>query len=366
MAATIGAIAALASAGVGIYGAASAQSADPTPGRDAMQNSLNNEFYQRLLNSIALRQSTSGFADSSGSRMYYDPTTNTWKSELGELPQMVQNASDIANIERNTTDMRQGRRVNDQAELRALMAGRGADTARRAVEDFRPMESGTLRGLLQDQSTAASDATLKPIIADTLRQYARQGTSAAPAIAELGRTSLQGLDNSMRDNAIAAITKTGDVNNTRLGNLTSRYSTLSAGATPQLQFGQLSTSNPRDTMTSLMASRAKDATSTPVSAGYSVPGASKSVTDAATFQRATQPNPNFGRMQAQDVADKFALLGKGVNDPNSPLSYFSDLFGGTSKGNRTAQRQGAPGSMGLDDLSAFGSADPNNKQYGYW
>jgi hypothetical protein len=222
-----------------------------------LQDSRNNDAYQRALSTLINQRSIAGSQDDYGSGLQYDPATNTWVSKLGAQPKQVQDASDIASILRNTTDLRQAQNVNEAAVGRATAAGPLADTARRNLETYRDMPSDQLTGLLMQRATDASNATFKPMEADILRSMQRTGTAAAPVMASLGRTQYDALRDSLADAQIKGLTGVDQINTGRRQGLEQTAATTGALATPQLQYPGLSTSSNRDTLANLMAARAQ-------------------------------------------------------------------------------------------------------------
>jgi hypothetical protein len=282
--------------------------------QDQDVNQRNDRQYNQALVAEGLRRSTSGYTDSEGNAVTYDPQTNTWKTTLGPSATRVQQASDNASVSRNTTDLRAAQRANANAAMQAVIARSSAEPARAAIENFRPMDAATLSGLLQDKTTQANRASQDPIIADTLRQFARTGTAAGPVLDTMMRTNAQGLRDTVRDNTISAMTSAPQVNQANLANLTGKYAALSAGSTPSLQFSQLSTQNPRDTLASLMASRAQGAGSAPASLAYAtrdtgVTGGGRNLSSALSGLGSGSP----------------AGLFSGINGATSGVNSASDL-----------------------------------------
>jgi hypothetical protein len=180
----ISAIAALASAGAGIAGVMGSNTKSAQQSADysgyALQNAQNQQQYQAALNALALQRSSAGSADSLGTTQKYDPYTNQWTTTLGPLPQSQAISQNIADIARNTTDVRMAQRANEQATGRSLTAADAADSAMRAIRAYSPMTPGALTGALEQKATMANRQIQDPLVADTLRTYARMGTSAGP------------------------------------------------------------------------------------------------------------------------------------------------------------------------------------------
>src|SRR3954471_4804161 len=171
-----------------------------------------NAQYMRMLSALINQRSIAGSVDEAGTSMRYDPATNQWVSELGALPKQAQTAADQAAISRNTTDLRQAQAANAQAAIRAARGEGYADTTRRDLEDFRPISGTDMTGLLSEQATRASNATYAPLIADTLRQFARTGTSAGPVLAQLGKGSADSLRDSLIEAQLKGMQNTDSIN----------------------------------------------------------------------------------------------------------------------------------------------------------
>lgn len=365
-AAIIGALAATASAGSQIAGTLNTHPnvVSPQYAANAEQNSRNQEQYQQLLNALALKRSSAGYSDNQGNTVQYNPVTNQWESTLGPQTEAVQRASDQASIARNTTDLREAERANQAAELTGITARSAAGPARAAIENFRPMGADALAGLLQDRETRANNVTQEPLVADTLRQFARTGTAAAPVLDQLMRTRAQGLRDTVSDSTLKAMTGIGDVNNANLGNLTSRYSALMAGSSPSLQFSNLSTQNPRDIMTNLIASRASAAGTAPSSAAYATSGASDAVTRASTLGAANPPQNNFDAAQTKALGSEIGDFGKSIATPGQPankglnqvFSFFNtpgNSYDPTNYGQTAPPPGGDAGSQALQDMGWY-------------
>ena len=336
MAATAAAIGALLSGGAAVAGALGRSNAQPQQSfaiqERALQDAENNDAFQKALSVLINRRSVAGSQDSFGSTLQYDPATNTWVSKLGPLPQAEETASAQAGISRNTTDLRQAQLANENAMRRAASAGPLYDTAIRNLQDFRPTTSAELSGLLTQQGLTANNAVMRPIIADTLRTYARSGTSATPALEKLGRQSYENLKDAMISGRIQALQSTDNINNARRQGLESAATTAGALANPTLQSTGIQGSDAGKTLAALLASRSQTASTAP-----------------ATGQ--------FGVNQAQGL-NQTALknLAGAVPDPNASLN---SLLSGVKDVGSILQNEKSIGSI----LSLFGGGstpDPND------
>ena len=222
----------------------------------ALQNQINNQAQQQLIQTMANQRAVAGQTDSYGSSLVYDPTTNTWKSTLGAVPQAAQTGAMQAGITRNTTDVGRAELANAIAANRAAVAAPGADAAIRNLASFRPMSSDQLTGLLGQQGTIAQNQTYRPLVADTLRTFARSGTAAGPVLGQIGKDADTSLRQSLIDAQIKGMTSVGDINTQKQQGLEQAATTASNLATPNFQYPGISTSGVDNTLSTLMAQRA--------------------------------------------------------------------------------------------------------------
>lgn len=350
--AAITAAAAAAGAGAGIYGAASANSnaakARQQSGQAAMQTAENNDQYQKMLNAIAMNRSTAGTIDAQGNQLTYDPATNTWRTTLSGQGQRTQQAFDNANVSRNTTDMRTQQGANDREVMQSLLAQRAADPALRAVQNFKPMTADELTGDLTQQATTANRSVQDPIIADTLRTFARTGTAAGPVLEQLQRSNAGELRKSMIDSRIAALTNVDQINNQRRSGLTDAYTALRGAGKPSLGFSPIATDNPNSTLSQLMSTRAAGA-ATPASQGaYSSSGSTNAMTGASQLAGNTVADSNAAGAKLMSLGSQFKDLG------TSGVNLYKSLFGSGQGG--TGQPAAIPG---YSNSTGFGYTPPS-------
>lgn len=329
-AATIAAIAALGTAGAGIYSAMSKSGAPAQQaqgiGRDMLGNALSNQDYMKLLNMIGLTRSTAGTQDSEGSETYYDPATNTWKTKLGDKPAQVQAASENASISRNTTDLRAAQAMNQLAMQRAAAAAPGADAARRGIENWRPSTADDLTALLTRNIVDSTNQTQRPITQEVLGNAARTGTSAAPQLEALGRANADNIRKSIMEATIAGRQNVGAMNASSLAPRVQKYGALYGATQPQLQYSQLDSQDPNKTLTALTADRAKTAGSVPFAGMQGLGYAQYGVNQAG--------NAAIGSV-APDTSGTTALsiggqIGNLFKDPNVQKKMDSWFGGGSS------------------------------------
>ena len=293
----------------------------------AAQDAENNAAFQRALAVLINQRSVAGSQDSFGSTLRYDPATNTWVSSLGKLPEAEQTAASQAAISRNTTDLRQAQLANENAMGRAAKAGPLYDTAIRNLQDFRPTTSAELAGLLTQQGLTANNAVMRPIIADTLRTYARSGTSAVPALEKLGRTSYDNLKDAMVSGRIQALQSTDSINNARRQGLESAATTAGALANPTLQSTGIQGSDAAKNLASLLASRSQTASTAPATGQFGVNQATGLNQTALKNLAGSVPDPNANlNSLLSGVKDVGALL-----RDKSSIGNVLSLFGSKSQ-----------------------------------
>lgn len=328
-------------AGTAVVGSQNAQAANKTQAGIAannQQNSVNQQAYAQALNALAMRRGVAGSTDSRGDTSTYDPATNSWKTLLSPSGQAIQSANDTASIRRNTTDLNTAEDANNQAMLGAIKARGAAGSALSDVQNFRPMSSNDLEGALQETATTANNNAERPIIADTLRQFARTGTAAGPVLTQMMRDNAGSLRTTMLQDKLAAMKNVGDINNTNRAGLVDTYSKLNQAGNPQLTFPNLSTNSPNDFIAAEANSRANGAAQ-PASTGAYSTGANTAQSNAAG---------EFAALHPGITADPSGLVGgatssiKGLFDPNGAIAkYFNS--GSGNAGDKASSNGGAFG-----------------------
>jgi hypothetical protein len=291
-----------------------------------------NAQYQRMLSTLINQRSVAGSTDSAGTTVKYDPATNQWVSELGALPQQVQTSADQAAVSRNTTDLKQAQAANAQAAIRAARGEGYADSSRRALENFRPTSGSEMSALLGEQATRASNATYTPLINDTLRSFARTGTSAGPVLAELGKSSASNLRDSLIDARLKGISGADSSNQSRRSDLASAAQSGASLATPGFGYSQISPSTYASTMSSLLGQRANTASVAPAYGASGVNSAEKDVQGAYGHATSNVADPNFSTNQLQrGLTDLSTATGKGGS-----VQQLYDAFSKSNKSNSSA------------------------------
>lgn len=357
----ISAAAALASAGAGVYGGvqgnANAQAANKNSAAissNNLQNSQNQEQYQHMLDAIAMQRSVAGSTDSRGDQLQYDPATNSWTTTLSPTGQRVQSAADSAAIGRNTTDVRTAQDANNGAMLDAIRARGASGTALDKLQAFKPMSQSGLEGALQETATTANRQAEAPVIADTLRQFARTGTAAGPVLTNMMRDNATTLRQTMLGDQIDSMKNVGAINNQNQGGLLNQYEGLNNAAKPALNYAPINPSGPNDALLQEMASRAGSAPQSASTGAYSL-SSSTNANNLASENAAK--NPGFTVNQGNAISGGINDV-KGLLDPNGALlKYIGSLSGDGSgnagdkpaiNGNFSDLNNNSPGMFGLN------------------
>lgn len=311
----------------------------------ALLQSIYNQMNQSSYNAEALKRSTAGYSDSTGTTQTYDPYTNTWNTQLGPTAQAEALASGQASVARDTTDLRQAEAANTAATGRSLSATDATDSALRAIQNYNTITPQSLTGDLIEQATTANRNAETPVIADTVRQYARQGTAAGPVLANLQRQSADSLRSAIIDSTIKGYQTAGSLNSTNQKNLTDKYTTVAAGSVPTFQYPGIATDSTSNTMAQLAAYRAGQSTNAASTAGKDVTDSTNANTTAASNAAKNVSSSNYNASQLSNYGKTLASLFSsgnvdawnkvfGSDSSSKKVSYGSD--GGTSFGQTTS------------------------------
>lgn len=291
---TIAAVAALGSAAINSSRSNGQAIQQSGVNQQALNDAQNNYRNQQMIQALINQRSIAGQVDSQGTSLEYDPVLNQWVSKLGKLPEKVQTTADQASISRNTTDLKQAQFANQEAAVRASRAAPYADASRRELESFKPMPQDQLIGLLQQQATNASNATFRPLVQDTLRSFARTGTSAGPVLGQIGKDAASNLRDSLIDAQIKGMTGTDQINQSKRSGLQSAAQTGAALATPAFGYSSVNSSPYSTAMQSLLGQRATGAATAPAYGAGATNTANKQEQDAYGAYAKGIPDPNYG------------------------------------------------------------------------
>ena len=324
--------------------ASSAMNASRSPQREqdnsAMQqaaliNAQNNQRNQALVQALMNQRSTAGQQDAFGSNIRYDPATNEWISDLGPLPRAAQTAAQQAAVSRNTTDLRAAQFANEQAARRATLAEPNADAARRNLTDFQPMSGDTLTSLLTQRATDAQREVFQPLVADTLRQFARTGTAAGPVLGQIGKDQSKSLRDSLIDAQIKGMGSVDSINQGRKQSLESSAANTSALANPSLQFSGLAGSGADNTLATALMQRAAAAGNAPYYGMAGMNQATKLTNDAFGTAGANLADPNYTLNQLQRGANDLTSLTKPGGSVRELIDYYNKPSTDVSRGATT-------------------------------
>jgi hypothetical protein len=333
MAATIAAIIGATASAAGAIGGLTRQNPkvqESDLGQQQLNLARNNMYNQALVQALVNQRAVAGSSDAFGSSMRYDPATNTWVSDLGPLPKAADTAAMQAGITRNTTDVQNQELANREALRRAAMAAPAADTAQRELQQFRPMQSGDLAGLLQQRATTAANETFRPLVSDTLRAFARTGTAAGPVLGQIGRVQADNLRKSLIDSQISAMTGVEGINAQRRQGLETTAANTANLANPNLQAGGVVSSSNNNALATALASRANAAGYTTAAGATGPNNALRGTMDATTGAIGNLPDPNFSLNQGlTGLKDIGTMFGKGGQGQDI-IKGVQNWFGGSS------------------------------------
>lgn len=355
--AAVGAIANLASSGMRSQQTNQAQQQDQSLQWAALNQAAANQRNQALVQALINQRSVAGTADAYGGGTQYDPATNTWTTTQGKLPAAATTAAMQAAIARNTTDLRQAQFANEQEAVRAARAGPTADAAQRELAGYRPMTSDTLTGLLGQQATLANNAVFNPLVADTLRSFARTGTSAGPVLGQIGRDAATNLRQSMIDAQIKGMTSVDQINEARRQGLEQSAGNTRSLATPQFQYSNVNSPNVDNTMAQVVSQRATSAGIAPVYGMAGANEASKQLGASYGVAGAHIADPNYSSVAQQSLLkDLGTSFGSGGGVNNAIKAAQNAGWFGT--GTTTNQGDSAPGTLTTYNVPGTTAGDP--------
>lgn len=246
---------------------------------------------QAALIAEAMKRSTAGTSDSEGNSTSYDPGSNTWSSKLGPGAERVQRSSDNATTLRNTIDLPNAQRANRQEHLLSAIAKRNAIPAQTELANFRPRTGEREFADMSTMAARANNDATRPILQDTLRSFARTGTSAGPVIDAMGRSSADSLRKGIMEARTAANAGAASNNQSMIAALASRLGALQSGGRAQMDYVNPVVQNPNAAQTAGMAQRASSAGDiTGRGAAYSAYG--QNGANSAMEQLLRQQSPN--------------------------------------------------------------------------
>lgn len=215
----------------------------------------NDAAYRSALSAEAMRRASAGTSDSYGTTTQYDPYTNTWKAQLGDIPGSAQTAKYGADIIRGGVDAPRATYGNDQAMIREALATRNLSGVGNQLANYTPVSGRDVQGDLDSAAIRANNATFAPLVQSTLRQFARAGTAAGPVLAQLGKASGENLANTMAGNAARGRESAATINATNRASLGDTYKTFLGGTQQPRNYSPSPGSDPQSQITAILSSR---------------------------------------------------------------------------------------------------------------
>jgi hypothetical protein len=286
---------------------------------------------QQFLNANAVlgnQRSTAGYTDSEGNSYSYDPATNSWRQQLGALPQQVQRASEMASVTRNTTDQAQQALANEISMRNAAAAQPAAQSALTSIANYKPINAAGLTGRLVNQTVNAQNETNQPLLDALTTQAARQGSAMGPQLAEVQRQQAQNTRDAITNAVIQGSTNTGAVNTANLQPLVAKYGALSGAATPTLNYQGIDNQNPNAALTGAVTQRAASAGTAPYMGMQGMASSMYGVNQATDSAIKAVPNSNQLSNQLSGLGGILSNMGN--LSSTSPL--YKTLSGAFSSG----------------------------------
>lgn len=323
----VGEAAALLSAGAGAYSAFKPKGPDNSAAiaQSQLQQAQNEQQYQQALNALMLRRSTAGYSDNTGNSVTFDPVTNTWKTVQGPGQEAATRSSLSAITDRNTRGVHDSNTVNDALLKRMGGANAAAESTLNRYNNYQDVTPNQIRSSLVNGVINANQQTQRPIIQDTLRTFARQGTAAGSVLAELGRTAFNNLKTGMNDAVTSAYKLAPDINNANRSGILQNWLSLIQGGSPNLSQPNVTPFDGSSTLAQVMASRANGGASAGQAATYGNVGMQNSTNAAYNNLLKTAPNPNQGSADLLAQGNSLANL---IKSGGSAYDYF---FGGNKQ-----------------------------------
>lgn len=327
---------ALAAAGTAAY--ASTQNANATNktnstiAQQAQQQASEGGKNQALLTAEAMKRASASTTDGRGSTIRFDPATNTWVTSLGDKAQGLQSSSDNAIIQRNTGDREQQQASTQENIRQNLLARRGYETALGEVKNFTPRSVADVEGGYNQVASDANRLSTQPIIADTLRAFARTGTNAAPVLTSLQRDNANSLRNQLLQNHIQAMMDTPKINSANKSSLIGDATQLGALSKQNPAFTGVQVADPDHDLNAISAQRAGGAAAPATAGAYNV-GASIANQGLAANRliAANKPSEDGNTLlglskQLPGLADKAGDLYNSIFGTKTPTSTSSDYL----------------------------------------
>lgn len=177
-----------------------------------------------------MKMSQAGQKDALGNRIYYDPKTNQWVTDLNPTSRATQVASDQEELNRLLYDLPRERVERKDASLARTQDAGIADTLRRRIIDQSPMTADRLEGELYDRKARGIRESIDTLGNQLATQGLRTGNSPTRSLDELSRTLARELGNAGSDARLEALTTSDDINSKRTNSAIDQYGAMESRA----------------------------------------------------------------------------------------------------------------------------------------
>jgi hypothetical protein len=215
---------------------------------------------QQAIADIILRRGVAGQTDGMGGGIFYDETSNTWKTIISpeqrrtnEQQRSVTDAQVNEELIRLAVDQPARRRGMQANETRRAVEGREAEAALARYKNTPEVSREGLRGTLMQQGANGVNRAFDDTTADISRQAVRAGTGMSNVVAELARKRGEALRDANIDAEIKSYNVDGINQGRRNANL-GEYTTLAERAS-NFYDAPLAPSNQQESMLAAIANR---------------------------------------------------------------------------------------------------------------
>lgn len=177
-----------------------------------------------------MKMAQAGQTDALGNRLYYDPKTNSWTTELNPTSRATQVASDQEELNRLLFDLPRERTERASAAEGRRADSEIADTLRRRIIDRNPMTADRLEGEIYDAKSRGIRETTDKLGSQLATQGLRTGVNPGRSLDELSRTLARELGNARSDSRLEALTGADDINARRGNTAIDQYGAMESRA----------------------------------------------------------------------------------------------------------------------------------------
>jgi hypothetical protein len=200
--------------------------------REANNIAMMQFLEQRRQAELAQRQAEEGSTDSRGNRVQYIPGRG-WVTTLTEPSRRIQTASDVEELQRNTTDAASSRAIREMAARRAAVEAGLAD-ATLAQRGIGERSVADVQAALLSSKAARAAAGNRAMQRNVNLGALRQGSGGEVALAELGRSGLEDARTAIADARLEGAPTAVAQNAARLEGNDRSYNMLAGRATSPL------------------------------------------------------------------------------------------------------------------------------------